>query len=153
MLSSRPAQYILIRIFNLFKQLESALEEKEPTDPPERFPLPIRWEVKQSPIHGKGVFATERLIPGARVGLCIKSLSLFGLLGGKRTQIGFFCNHKKDANCEIKREYWETGGRGFGLYTTRDVPEGDELTLDYDSGPWFMASAKAIRRTGTKMID
>ena len=75
-------------------------------------------ELRDSPIHGKGLFATQNFEVGEIV--CP------GRLNGKRTPGGRFINHSP--NCNIKPEK-----KGDDIYAvaTRKINAGDELLVDY----------------------
>lgn len=126
------------------------------------------WAVRPSIIEGMGVIATTRIAKGTPIGYTIHSVRLFGLLGGVRTTIGKYCNHAKDSNCILVRgksmDQKELENQAYGKYhryprarhlivAKIDILEGEEITIDYDSTPWFMASAKLIRKLGTPMND
>ena len=102
--------------------------------------------VRQSPVHGTGLFATRQISEGERLieyqGKRIewKAMEdtgsghtfLMGLSdgrvidGGIRGSRARYLNHSCDPNCEI----YETDGRVF-VYSRRAVGAGEELTLDY----------------------
>ena len=89
----------------------------------DRIPMPEGWawpfEIKPSPIHGEGVFATEPLAVGARVGPV--------RIGLNRTPLGYLTNHSGTPNAI-------TCGRedgGGDLVTLRAIAEGEEITIDY----------------------
>jgi hypothetical protein len=75
-------------------------------------------EVKDSPIHGKGLFATKAFVAGEVV--CA------GRLVGKRTPGGRYTNHSPDANVEPKKE-----GDDIYAVALRTIPIGAELLVDY----------------------
>ena len=81
-------------------------------------PDDVAVELKDSPIHGKGLFATKNFEAGEVV--CP------GRLNGKRTPGGRFINHS--LNCNIKPEK-----QGDDIYAVaaRKINVGDELLVDY----------------------
>ncbi len=81
--------------------------------PPEYF-----VELKDSPIHGKGLFATKAFEAGEVV--CA------GRLNGKRTPGGRFINHSLEANVEPKKD-----GDDIYAVALRTIPIGTELLVDY----------------------
>ena len=81
-------------------------------------PEGIAVELRNSPIHGKGLFATRNFEIGEVV--CP------GRLNGKRTPGGRFINHS--LNCNIRPE--KTGDDIYSV-ATRKINAGDELLLDY----------------------
>ena len=110
--------------------------------------------VAGSPIHGKGLFASESISEGAYVGfyegtetqtngmyvLWVQqdassnvSNGVSGIESDGEIWLGFdgtgdlrFLNHGQPANCEMD---------GQDCYASRDIQAGDELTIDY--GEWF----------------
>ncbi len=106
-------------------------------------------EVRASPVHGRGVYATERIRKGARIieytGQRVKwkdvpadsdetHTFLFGIndgedvidpaVGGNEAR---WINHSCDPNCEAIEE---VNGRVF-IYALRDLQPGKELFYDY----------------------
>jgi len=77
-------------------------------------------ELRDSPIHGKGLFATRDFEAGETV--CP------GRLNGKRTPGGRFINHS--FNCNIKPE---KEGDDIYAVAARKINAGDELLVDYRS--------------------
>ena len=81
-------------------------------------PNNVAVELKDSPIHGKGLFATKNFEVGEVV--CP------GRLNGKRTPGGRFINHS--LNCNIKPE---KPGDDIYAVAARKINAGDELLVDY----------------------
>jgi hypothetical protein len=75
-------------------------------------------ELRDSPIHGKGLFATRDFEVGETV--CP------GRLNGKRTPGGRFINHS--SNCNVKPE---KEGDDIYAVAARKISAGDELLVDY----------------------
>lgn len=88
--------------------------ESDLIDMPEGFDV----ELRDSPIHGKGLFATRDFEVGDVV--CP------GRLNGKRTPGGRFINHS--LNCNIKPE---KEGDDIYAVAARKISAGDELLVDY----------------------
>lgn len=87
-------------------------------------PLPKCLTVKQSPIEGLGLFATQRIEEETNLGLSHYHTEN-GLI---RTPVGGFVNHQADFNVYIKK-IDETNN--FYLFTNRDVEVGEELVAYY----------------------
>ena len=89
-------------------------------------PLPNSVTIKDSDLHGLGLFATEDIPKGTPLGL------IYFTLHGEviRTPLGGFGNHSDDPTCE---KFWDSleNGAGWYLRTKRDVSEGEELTWTY----------------------
>lgn len=83
-------------------------------------PMPAGYEVelKESPIHGTGLFAKAAFGVGDMV--CP------GRLNGKRTPAGRFMNHALEANIMPVLE-----GDDIHAVALRDIQPGDELLVDY----------------------
>jgi hypothetical protein len=99
----------------------------------------LRWkvemfEVKQSPIHGQGVFATRSIGKGERIGRYVSRRTdsdgtyvLWVEHGNEwRGYEGYgrlrFLNHRADANAELD---------GLELFALADIKPGDEITIHY----------------------
>ena len=94
-------------------------------------PLPDCLTVRDSKIHGLGVFATEDIPSGVNLGLI--HFNLHGEI--LRTPLGAFGNHSDDPTCE---KYWEGiiytcsyNTAGWHIRTIRDVKKDEELTWTY----------------------
>ena len=81
-------------------------------------PEGVAVELRDSPIHGKGLFATRAFEAGETV--CP------GRLAGKRTPGGRFVNHSLEANIEPKKD-----GDDIYAVALRTLPAGTELLVDY----------------------
>jgi hypothetical protein len=81
-------------------------------------PKGVYVELRNSPIHGKGLFATRDFEVGETV--CP------GRLNGKRTPGGRFINHS--SNCNVKPE---KEGDDIYAVAARKINAGDELLVDY----------------------
>jgi SET domain-containing protein len=85
-------------------------------------PLPNNLTIKDSKIHGLGVFATEDISENTDLGLTHL------LLGKKifRTPLGGFINHGDDPNCKKLEQNNE-----FYLLTIKNIKKNEELTVFY----------------------
>jgi hypothetical protein len=81
-------------------------------------PEGVFTELKESPIHGKGLFATKDFEIGEVI--CP------GRIGGKRTPAGRFINHSHNPNI-IPRKV----GDDIYAVAVRKIASGDELVVDY----------------------
>ncbi len=84
-------------------------------------PMPVEFtllRLRQSSIHGQGMFATANI--GAMETICPMRLD------GMRTPAGRYINRSVSANAEAFAK-----GADLWLRTTRQVFEGEEITLDY----------------------
>ena len=92
------------------------------------------FEVKPSPIHGRGVFARRRIRKGRRIGRYLSRRTerdgTYVLWveheNGWRGYQGYgrlrFLNHRQNANAEFD---------GLELYATRTIQPGEEITIHY----------------------
>lgn len=85
--------------------------------------IPDGFEVKDSSIHGEGLFTTYKWPCNTRI-----EISHFNLSGViyRNGVIGAYLNHSDQPNCEIA---WD-GQYGY-LTSTRAIGSGEELTLNY----------------------
>ena len=90
-------------------------------------PLPYSLTIKQSPIEGLGLFATEGIGQGTNLGtshIRIKDQII-------RTPLGGFINNSDDENC-IKTELRdEDFTKKWNLIALKNIKKGEELTLKY----------------------
>ena len=97
-----------------------------------------RIEVRESRIHGKGIFARKRLREGQKIGRFVgdttmrNGIYVLWLLGEDGSEIGIrgrnvlrFLNHGKLANAEFIDDE---------LYILRNVQPGSEVLIDYGEG-------------------
>ena len=98
-------------------------------------PLSESLTIKQSNIHGLGLFADQDILQGTNLGMSHLKIgdTIF------RTPLGGFINHAADANCvkaELRMTAEDIKGHAYNykkwnLITSQDVKEGDELTVRY----------------------
>jgi len=90
-------------------------------------PLPDYITIKESPISGLGLFATEKIKAHALIGVTHhpRKESEDGHI---RTPLGGFGNHSDDPNC-YKLLMQESGDWWIGA--SRDIEPGEELTWTY----------------------
>ena len=89
-------------------------------------PLPDSVTIKESPIQGLGLFATERISKGTLIGIThhVHSHSQDGVI---RTPLGGFGNHSDTPNCFkllMEESTWWIGAK-------EDIEPGEELTWQY----------------------
>jgi len=104
----------------------------------------VQLHVSDSPIHGKGLFASEAIAQGVYIGFYegnetrengtyVLWVQQDPARDAEDNWLGFdgtgdlrFLNHSKKPNCKMD---------GQELYSARDIDAGEELTIDY--GEWF----------------
>ena len=96
-------------------------------------PLPESLTIKQSGVHGLGLFAEQRIMQGTNLGM--SHIKLNGTI--IRTPLGGFINHANEPNgvkvellmtdqSRIKFDY-----KKWNLVTLRDIKKGEEITIRY----------------------
>ena len=88
-----------------------------------------KYNVDESEIQGKGVFASKDLKKGEVIGLLHDIIEMGNKY--KFTELGKFHNHSDSPNCHNELV---DGNKRF-LVATRDISEGEELTTDYRLQP------------------
>ena len=88
--------------------------------------LPEFIKVKDSPVAGQGLFATDDIPEGVDLGIShvVVDDSIM------RTPLGGFVNHSEDPNCVkvFEEEQW---GKIYHMRTIKDIKKGEELFLKY----------------------
>ena len=93
-------------------------------------PLPKTVAVKESPIHGYGLFAIDNIPYGTELG--ISHVFAVGFKDNYiRTPLGGFINHNDDPNCGKTRSHDDSTLTYYILHTIKNIEEGEELTLNY----------------------
>ena len=89
-------------------------------------PLPDYITIKESPISGLGLFATEKINAHALIGITHhpRKESEDGYI---RTPLGGFGNHSDDPNCS--KILMEDGS--WWITTNQDIMAGEEITWQY----------------------
>lgn len=101
------------------------------------------YEVRRSPIHGRGVFATRDIPIHTRIGVYegievrrnSRYVLIVPMLDGSELMIkgtnGLrFLNHSRPGNA-----YFRATGRGDVLWSRRNIAAGTEITFDYGDDP------------------
>ena len=88
-------------------------------------PLLPYLTIKESSIHGLGVFSTADIYIKTNLG--VSHIADFDFPDNLiRTPLGGFINNSDEPNCELQRE-----GRKLYVVVTKHIKKGDELTLKY----------------------
>ena len=94
-------------------------------------PLPESITIKESSIHGLGLFATEDIPAGTNLGTSHTRLTNGEMI---RTPLGGFYNHSEEPNCE-KREinfrYDKSVECEYEIISLVDIKKGEEITVHY----------------------
>ena len=89
-------------------------------------PLPDYITIKESPINGLGLFATERITKGTLIGI-IHHPDPHAENSFIRTPLGGFGNHSDTPNCfKLLME-----GKTWWIGADKDIEVGEELTWKY----------------------
>ena len=93
-------------------------------------PLPESVTIKDSAIHGQGLFAIKHIPPRANLG--VSHVFAVGFKDNYiRTPLGGFINHSDTPNCEKLKSHDDSTLLYYIIRTIKGVKEGDELTLNY----------------------
>ena len=93
-------------------------------------PLPETLAIKESPIHGYGLFAIADIPYGTDLG--VSHIFAVGFKDGYiRTPLGGFINHSDTPNCFKVESHEDSTLTYYILQTTTDVKKGEELTVTY----------------------
>ena len=104
-------------------------------DPESYKPLQLGLTIKESKIHGLGLFTKVDLRAGKKLGIThIKVSNLYiGIDECVRTPLGGFINHSDDPNTFMVKEKIKGSHFNFRriLYTVKPIKAGDEITSYY----------------------
>lgn len=89
-------------------------------------PLPSCLTIKESSISGLGLFATEDIPVGTKLGMS----HLYHLSKWVRTPLGGFYNHSEEPNCKKYRKKNQYQ-KWYDLTTIKDIKKGEEITVSY----------------------
>ena len=93
-------------------------------------PLPETVAVKESPIHGYGLFAIADIPTRANLG--VSHVFAVGFKDNYiRTPLGGFINHSDTPNCHKVQSHEDSALTYYILQTKKDIKEGEELTVSY----------------------
>jgi SET domain-containing protein len=91
-------------------------------------------EIKQSKIHGKGIFTKEEIKKNKRLGVGIK----YKYFLPKITEnFGTMINHSYFPNCRL--QYLKNS---YYIIANKNINRGTEITINYNKTPWFIANAE-----------
>ena len=93
-------------------------------------PLPNNVEIKESPIHGHGIFAKENIKSKTDLGsIHIKYPMIIGYI---RTPLGGFINHSDNPNCYLVISQEWDDYLIYNILTSRKILKNEEILLDYE---------------------
>ena len=93
-------------------------------------PLPDEVCIKESPVHGHGIFPLKNIKKNTDLGATHIKVPL--ILTYIRTPLGGFINHSEKPNCVLDcTQDWDDY-LIYNIITKRAIAEGEELLLDYE---------------------
>lgn len=104
----------------------------------------INFEIKDSSIHGKGVFSTKSLKQGERIGLAIRFV--FRLFPVITDDLGVWINHCPVSNKKMNAilewddsdKAYSESGVGWYLVASKRIKENEEIFMDYADTPFYI---------------
>jgi SET domain-containing protein len=118
-------------------------------------PLPDCLTIKESPIHGLGVFATKDILKNDEFAICNTHLQLirsreklsFNPTYLERLEAGGYINHSKKPNVILKYTlipypHEHLNWKYLGIFPIRDIKAGEEILMDYTQGFGLMCGYK-----------
>ena len=106
------------------------------------------WHGAPSKIHGNGAFASSPIKSGDVVDLVTRGFKGGGVLGIERTKLGELVNHQGKPNSSM-HVVPPTADKYF-LRADNDIGTGEEITMNYNDTPWFVAKPNQIDPEGYK---
>ena len=94
-------------------------------------PLPSSLTIRESSIHGLGLFASTKITSKTELGITHVKDKRFSH-GYIRTPLGGFFNHSKTPNCEAVYD-----GDFIKIITLSNINSDDEITVDYTKHDWI----------------
>ena len=94
-------------------------------------PLASSLTIKNSLIHGLGLFAITEILSETELGISHVKDNRFSH-GYIRTPLGGFFNHSKKPNCRAVYD-----GDFIKIITLKNINCGDEITVDYTKHDWI----------------
>ena len=98
---------------------------------PKYKPLPDSVFIRESSIHGYGLFARTPIKSGQHLGMSHVFAPGFSKDSYIRTPLGGFINHSDTPNCKKEESPEESAITYYTLVTIADIPADTELTLSY----------------------
>ena len=93
-------------------------------------PLPDEVCIKESPVHGHGIFASQNIKKNTDLGATHIKVPM--IITYIRTPLGGFINHSEKPNCILDRTQNWDDYLIYNIITKRAIAEGEELLLDYN---------------------
>lgn len=88
----------------------------------------MKWILKESPIHGLGIYVTQHIDLDQYIDTAIKSDNTITYFGSK-------INHSWTPNTKL---IYDSLNRTYDIYANKPIKAGTEITLDYTFTPPFI---------------
>lgn len=98
----------------------------------------MKYYIDKSNIHGKGVFAKENISRNTQVGVLAK---FYFLIPVKEGVLGKYINHSNNENCRFQ---YIKNKNMYMLVSNKKIDKNEELTINYNKTPWFVAGTWCI---------
>lgn len=92
-------------------------------------------QVKNSKIHGLGIFSKDKINKNNKIGIGINYK--FYLIPIITKNFGSLINHSYVPNCRL-----EYINYSYYVVANKNIKKGEELTLNYNNTPWFISNAE-----------
>jgi len=86
------------------------------------------WQIGDSRISGKGLLARSDIPKGTKIGVVVTNNA------ERITYMGSRINHQSNCNARLV----ENEAKGCDLIAIKDIPQGEEITVDYKDTPWYI---------------
>ena len=86
------------------------------------------WQISDSRISGNGLMAQNAIPKGTKIGTAVTDNA------GHITYMGSQINHQFNCNARLV----ENEAKGCDLIAIKDIPQGEEITVDYKDTPWYI---------------
>jgi hypothetical protein len=108
----------------------------------------LGFRVKPSRIHGSGAFASRSYKKDDVVGLALKVIQNDPFIAKyERNLLGLMLNHSREPNANFRKL---DDGSFYVVIIVDDVPEDDELVVDYDE--YFKQMQREMEDTGKSIF-
>ena len=98
-------------------------------------PLPEFLTIKNSKLHGLGLFATKNIEAETVLGISHLHIVNMGFQNDLfRSPIGGYYNHSDEPNARTMKTPIEIGSLVF-LIASKDIKKGEEILVEYDMAP------------------
>jgi SET domain-containing protein len=96
----------------------------------------MNYIIKKSNIHGHGVIANKTIKKNTNIGVVITYKYLIPF---RTNDLGYYLNHSFNCNCKLNLI-----GNNYCIISTKNIRKNDEITINYDDTPWFIAGSWSL---------